>query len=270
MIYVPDNSRKSKAIARTTHLGIAAHHDDLEIMAFHGIIECLSSDEKWFGGVICTDGSKSPRSGPYTRTSDSQMAAIRIEEQNKAADLGKYSLVSHLGIDSRKVKEITDSSLMKELQQIIVKSEPDVIYTHNPADRHATHIAVLQATVAALRSIAYLPTEFYGCEVWRDLDWLSPEDKFLLNVSGEDELAAQLLAVFESQVSGGKDYVAATLGRRAANATFSESHRVDDADQVSVAIDLLPLLQDHNLEIIDFIGDKISHFRADVMKKLSR
>ena len=38
-IYVPDGKSVVAALKRVTHLGIGAHQDDLEFMAFHGILE---------------------------------------------------------------------------------------------------------------------------------------------------------------------------------------------------------------------------------------
>jgi LmbE family N-acetylglucosaminyl deacetylase len=55
----------SEALARITHLGIGAHQDDLEFMAFHGILACFRMrDDRWFGGVTCTNGAGSSRTGP--------------------------------------------------------------------------------------------------------------------------------------------------------------------------------------------------------------
>ena len=53
-IFVPDNAAPADALARTTHLCIAAHQDDIEIMAYHGIAECFGSKDKWFSGVVVT------------------------------------------------------------------------------------------------------------------------------------------------------------------------------------------------------------------------
>ena len=36
-LFVPDGLEMPAALSRTTHLAIAAHQDDLEIMAYHGI-----------------------------------------------------------------------------------------------------------------------------------------------------------------------------------------------------------------------------------------
>ena len=37
-IYVPDGFPVDVALSRTTHLAVSAHQDDIEIMAYHGIL----------------------------------------------------------------------------------------------------------------------------------------------------------------------------------------------------------------------------------------
>ena len=66
-IFVPDGKSVADALKRITHLGIGAHQDDLEFMAFHGILECFARDQKWFGGVTCTNGAGSSRTGAYAQ-----------------------------------------------------------------------------------------------------------------------------------------------------------------------------------------------------------
>ena len=83
-IFVPDGSPVAAALARTTHLCIAAHQDDIEIMAWHGIAECHDSKDRWFTGVVVTDGSGSPRAGKFANHNDEQMKAVRREEQRAA------------------------------------------------------------------------------------------------------------------------------------------------------------------------------------------
>ena len=50
-------------------------------------------------------------------------------------------------------------------------------------------------------------------------------------MSGRDELAARLAAVFASQIEGGKRYDLAEQGRRRANATLLAPRQVDEADR---------------------------------------
>lgn len=271
-IFVPDGRSVAAALKRITHLGIGAHQDDLEFMAFHGILECFASDKKWFGGVTCTNGSGSSRAGAYKKYSDAQMMAVRRAEQNQAASTGQYGVMIQLDYPSSAVKSAADQSLKQDLKKILVVTKPAVVYTHNPADKHDTHIGVVIAALQAMRELprGQRPKRVIGCEVWRNLDWLPDAEKVLMDVSGRDNLAAALNGVFDSQIAGGKRYDLATLGRRAANATFFESHATDAANQLIFGTDLTPLVADESTDIVDFVCGFIDRFRDDVKTKLSQ
>ena len=105
MIYIPDGLEEQTAVARTTHLAIAAHQDDIEFMAYAPIAECFGSSDKWFGAVVVTDGAGSPRSGIYADYTDEEMKEVRIVEQKKAAFVGEYSFLALLGIPRRQSKK---------------------------------------------------------------------------------------------------------------------------------------------------------------------
>ena len=91
-----------------------------------------------------------------------------------------------------------------------------------------------------------------------------------MDVSGHDNLAAALNGVFDSQIAGGKRYDLATLGRRAANATFFESHATDKATQLIFGMDLTPLVADDDARHRGFVTGFIEKFQADVQDKLNR
>lgn len=270
-MFIPDAVAPAEALARTSHLGIGAHQDDLEFMAFHGISTCYEQDLAWFGGITCTDGSGSARTGVFADKTDAEMMAIRAEEQRRAAELGQYSFMAQLGFASATVKNPDAcGELVDALEKYLLRAQPEVVYTHNPADRHATHRAVLQSVVEAIRRIppCSRPRKVYGCEVWRDLDWLEAEDKIALDVSGHPDLARRLNGCFESQILGGKDYGKAVIGRRHANATFHDSHAVDAVDQLWFAMDLTPLIEEDGPEMDVFVGAKIDRFRKSVLDQL--
>ena len=271
-IFIPDGKLVGEALSRVTHLGIGAHQDDLEFMAFHGILECFDRDDQWFGGVTCTDGAGSARSGPYAAFTDGRLMEIRRQEQNTAATVGEYGAMIQLDYPSSAVKSSTDPSLKEDLIEILTATRPEVVYIHNPADKHDTHVGV---TVAALRAMREMPRDLrpkkvIGCEVWRDLDWLPDSRKMLMDVSGGDHLAAALNGVFDSQIAGGKRYDRAILGRRAANASFFESHATDSATQLIFGLDLTPLVIDETRDIVGYVCDLIDEFNADVRDKLGK
>ncbi len=253
---------------KTTHLAIGAHQDDIEIMAQHGILTCFDHSDLTFSAVVCADGAGSPRKGIYEKYTDDQMMVVRAEEQNKAAKIGNYGQMISLKYPSNFIKDLTDQRLTENIKNVIKELKPQVIYTHNPADKHDTHVAVCLRTIEALKEINYKPEAFYGCEVWRGLDWLQDEDKVALDVSGHPALRAALLGVYDSQIDGGKRYDVATLGRFAANATFYESHHTDHSEALSYAMNLLPLLEELNVET--YIKDCIDHFVLDITQRIAK
>jgi LmbE family N-acetylglucosaminyl deacetylase len=271
-IFVPDGKSEAEALKRTTHMGIGAHQDDLEFMAFHGILACYANTEKWFGGVTCTNGSGSSRTGPYAGTTDAEMMAIRRQEQNTAAIIGQYGIMIQLDYPSSAVKSATDPALKDDLKQILAEARPEIVYTHNPADKHDTHVGVVVAALQAMRELPreQRPAKVWGCEIWRNLDWLPDGEKVLMDVSGRDNLAASLNGIFDSQIVGGKRYDLATAGRRSANATFFESHATDKTTQLIFGIDLSPMVQDESIDILDFVLGFADRLKADIRQRLGK
>jgi LmbE family N-acetylglucosaminyl deacetylase len=269
-LFIPDGQPAGDALSRITHLGIGAHQDDLEFMAFHGILACFAKDDQWFGGVTCTNGAGSSRTGAYASFSDRQMMEIRRTEQNTAATVGGYGAMIQLDYPSSAVRSPADSGLKEDLKQILTATRPQVVYTHNPADKHDTHIGVTVAALLAMRELPrdQRPQQVIGCEVWRNLDWLPDAHKVLMDVSGRDHLAAALNGVFDSQIAGGKRYDLGTLGRRSANATFFDSHATDASTQLIFGMDLTPLVANDTTDIADYVANFISQFMLDVTSRL--
>lgn len=260
------------SFSRVTHLGVGAHQDDLEIMAAHGILNCYQNADQWFAGVVCTDGSGSARDGEYKDYSDQQMQEVRQKEQLQASEFGQYSFIAQLGYTSSEVKCVESKHLREDIKNLIAKSKPSVIYTHNIFDKHDTHVAVVVNVIEALRELPadMHPKKFYGCEVWRALDWLPESYKVGLDVSGGEDLIAKLISYHRSQVVGGKRYDLATLGRMKSNATYAESHSVDEAQSMWFAVDLSPLLSDVHLDINEYAKTILNSFVEDVSDKITR
>jgi LmbE family N-acetylglucosaminyl deacetylase len=271
-VFVPDGLAAGEAFRRVTHLGIGAHQDDLEIMAFHGIEKCFDSQDLWFGGVTCTKGGGSPRTGKYASYTDEAMAALRRREQEKAATLGEYGALVQLNYTSAQIKEVATGRLKSDLVRILRAARPEVVYTHNPADKHDTHLAVVFTVLAALRELpaAARPKTVYGCEVWRGLDWMDDKDKVALDVGGRETLSMALIGVYDSQVEGGKRYDLATIGRRRANASYFQSHATDEAEQVWFAMDLTPLVADDKIDVAGFVLGHVDKFRTSVENKIKK
>lgn len=263
-IFVPAGGDWRDALRSAAHLGIVAHADDLEFMAFHGIEEGRRGGGT-FAGVVLTDGAGSV-GGP------ADLAAIRRREQREAAEIGGYAVVIQLGLTSAQLRDPGDGTAQSLLGEILQHARPRTVYAHNPADRHDTHVAACLRTIDALRTLAEgcRPQRVYGCELWRDLDWLTGEDRVRLDCGRDADFTATLNAVFRSQLDGGKRYDLAVIGRRRAQATFDDPHRVDEAEMITLAMDLTPLVADPSLSVEKFTLAAIDRFRSDVRDRLAR
>jgi len=260
------------ALRRVTHLCVGAHQDDIEIMAHAGISDCLETPGRAFGGVVVTNGAGSPRTGKYASLTDEQMQAVRRDEQRTAAQLGRYAIQLQLAHPSAAVKQPGHPGVAADLDVLFQGCTPEVLYLHSPADKHDTHVAVLLRCLEALRRLpaGHRPRCVLGCEVWRDLDWLVDGDKMALDAGRHPELAAELLKAFDSQVTGGKRYDLAALGRRAANATFHTSHATDKVTGITWAIDLTPLVRDAALDLAAFTLAHVDRLRADIAARIAK
>jgi LmbE family N-acetylglucosaminyl deacetylase len=267
-VYVPDGTPIDAALARTTYLGIVAHPDDLELLALPWIAECRDRDSRWFTGVICADGARSPRRGRFSSLSDDEMARVRINEQRRAAELGRYGALVPLSLPSVEVQRV--EVLTHLLDEYLRDADASMIITHDPFDRHPTHAAVTRAVVAAVRQLSprARPSKLLGVEGWRSLDWVPRDALVAVDCSGAGTLGRELLKCFESQIEGGKPYDRAAEGRRRSNAVFADPYRIDDRGEVVLAVDLTPLLDDDGPSLDDFAAGLLERFGREVRSGL--
>jgi LmbE family N-acetylglucosaminyl deacetylase len=197
------------------------------------------------------------------------MRALRRKEQEKAAILGQYSAVVQLDYPSATARNLADPNPGQDLHEIFSRCVPDVVYTHNPADKHETHVAVTLRVIRAIRKFPAdkRPKRMYGCEVWRGLDWMPDRDRVGLDVGADPALAKKLLRTFASQVEG-KSFVDGTIGRRQGNATFDGPREHDRFEGLTYAMDLTPLIKQDELNVADYVMTYIERFKEDVAAKL--
>jgi len=271
-IFVPCGGDATAALARTTHLCVIAHQDDIEINAYPAVVDCYGRADRFFTGVVMTNGAGSARTGKFAHVTDAEMQDIRREEQREAARLGAYNLQLQLGHPSADVKQAGHAGVAADLTAIFGACRPQVVYLHQPADKHDTHVACFLRCIGALRALPRerRPARVIGVEGWRNLDWLADDEKVAMDASANPELAEKLIAVFASQIAGGKRYDLAAMGRRLANATFFASHATDTTDALSFAMDLTPLVHDDTLSAADFTLRHIDRLRADVAGRIKK
>jgi LmbE family N-acetylglucosaminyl deacetylase len=271
-IFIYDNTPVEKAIGRTTHMAISAHQDDIEIMAYDGIQRCFGKADEWFMAVVVTNGAGSPRNGIYQNYSGEEMKRVRKMEQKKAAFVGEYGSLAMLDYESSEVKDKDNRDTIGDIKELIANARPKVIYTHNLADKHSTHVGVALKVIKAIRELPndLRPEKLYGCEVWGKMDWINDNEKVSFNASDHPNIAQSLLGVFDSQICGGKRYDQAVCGNRQSNATFSSSFNVDRYSALIYGMDLTPLVKNESIDISDYIKGYIERFCEDVTGRIRK
>ena len=217
-------------------------------------------------------GAAPPRDNLYKEYTDEEMRIVRFKEQKKAAVVGEYAAQVMLDFPSRSIKDASRPESVTDITALLQATRPKYVFTHNLADKHDTHVAVACRVISAIRSLPATerPQKLYGCEVWRDLDWMVDEDKAAFDLTGHENLQAALLGVFDSQICGGKRYGLASMGRRCANATYFASHGLDLTLGLSYGMDLSLLIADTSKDTAEFVLEHIRHFASDVKSRLER
>src|SRR5512145_2292837 len=110
-VFIPDGTSWEAASTRVTHLVVAAHADDVELMAWHAVLHA-----EGLAAVIVTDGRGSN---------------TRLLEQKRAASLGNYAAVIWLAHASADVRQACPS-LASDLNAVLSAVRARWVYTHNP------------------------------------------------------------------------------------------------------------------------------------------
>ena len=259
-IFVPDGSSTETALSRVTHLWIGAHQDDAEVADYYGIRKCYESKDEHFCAITLANGRGSPLVGEFANMDAEEMVEVRRHEQIEAAIIGKYSAVIQTMFPSRIICDKEETAVTSDLVALI-RQMPNlkVIHTHNPADKHDTHVAVACRVKEALQQLPERLSQLSvnGIEVWRKLDWMvdhitdnngskiSNPGKVMLDVSANPASAPNLdidvLLPFRSQNTT-RDYAIGSQASRESNGVFGIPHDTCQATRVTIAMDLMPAI----------------------------
>jgi LmbE family N-acetylglucosaminyl deacetylase len=154
-------------------LYIGAHPDDPDFGAA-GTMARFVDEGACVRIVIVTDGSEG---GEDPSVPDKELTEIRYQEQSDAARVLGVQEVVFLGYPDGRVSHTID--LRRDLTRQIRKHKPELVLTHTPVINldariggyHADHLAVGQATLAAVYPGARNPRAFReladeGLEAW--------------------------------------------------------------------------------------------------------
>ena len=234
-----------EVLPKCDSIHIGAHQDDAEIGGgiFHPDVDLSLA-----AVVVVTDGAGVPVPDDLKDTiKPEQIPGVRCDEQLLAGEICGCRAVACLNLPSKLAKVYDpDGPAAVTIRKMLQVKPFKLVATHNPFDRHATHVGVGVHVINELRKLApdKLPTRAIGIEVWGSLDTFPASGLQIVPIQASIEL--QLAAISAFQIANkGKNYPWAAVGRRLQNVTMAESHSVDPAGAVTACHfwDLLPMVQ---------------------------
>ena len=185
-----------KSALKSENIGVFAHPDDAEISSG---LPMLGAKNGWLT-VIVTDGAMSVSHADLGEHSVKELVDIRWKEQCDAAVISKTPAI-HLSYPSAAVNGVMGLAKQAEVVSVLaswVNTMPNIksIYTHNPIDKHPTHLGILNVLAGALYSERFNPKieEIYGMKVWGGVDAL-PEKQFKLFSTTDQEIIDKIEAM---------------------------------------------------------------------------
>ena len=251
----------------TNLLAIAAHHDDIEVMAMDGILKAYGSKKYDFYACVLGDGANCIKSGKYADVSDKEMMEARNQEQTRASQIGEYEKLVMLKHSQEELENDEKGKIGKELRELILDVKPDIIYTHNIFDKNPAHRITCKRVIDAILSLDEddRPRLVYGCELFRSLDWLPDKYKVVFDLSENKELQSRLIGVYDTKIEQFKNYNKAIVGRKMAHAAFGSSVGDGDEDKlIWYGINLTPVVA-KNIDLKDYCTRILSDFNKEML-----
>jgi LmbE family N-acetylglucosaminyl deacetylase len=124
-----------------------------------------------------------------------------------AANEAKFKIVGFLRKPNLRMQEISTLDLVKEINNVIDKVKPQVIFTHHPGDLNSDHRICYEAVVTACRPFSTnLIEHIYAFEVPSSSEWApslgfpSFEPNYYVNIQDEITEKLRLLQFYEYEM----------------------------------------------------------------------
>ena len=150
-------------------LVVAAHPDD-EVLGCGGTAARLSQEGHAVHIAIMAEGITS-RHAQRDQADAQQLSRLHQQAHSAAAKIGAQDVVLFKLPDNR-LDTVPLLEVVKLVEDLVDKFEPEVIYTHHPGDLNIDHEVVHRAVLTATRPMAGHPVrEIYAFEVPSSTEW---------------------------------------------------------------------------------------------------
>lgn len=185
-------------------LVVAAHPDD-EVLGCGATIARLANEGQDVHIAIIGEGFTS-RSATTQDTNADQVKLLRQQAQAAASLLRAKDVVFFKLLDNR-LDTLPLLDVVKLIEDLVEKLQPEVIYTHHPGDLNIDHSVVHRAVLTATRPMPGQPVrDIYAFEVPSSTEWafqrVEPafRPNVFLDVSATLEIKIQAMSCYKSEV----------------------------------------------------------------------
>lgn len=185
-------------------LVIAAHPDD-EVLGCGGTIARLAKEGHQVYIAILGEGITS-RYAQREQVNRALVKGLRARSRRTAKLLGARDLFPY-GMPDNRFDTVPLLDVVKVIERLVKRLQPQVIYTHHGGDLNIDHAVVYRASVTATRPVAGCPVkEVYAYEVPSSTEWAFQRlesifrPNVFVDVSPIIETKIQAMQIYASEV----------------------------------------------------------------------
>ena len=146
-------------------LVVAAHPDD-EVIGCGGVIARHVMDGDLVNVLFISDGVGSRKQASLTDLRE------RKEASKRAQKILGFKSATFLDLPDNKLDSIPLIKIIQQIENILAKFKPTIVYTHSCSDLNVDHRITYDATVTACRPIpSSFVRELYSFEIMSSTEW---------------------------------------------------------------------------------------------------
>jgi LmbE family N-acetylglucosaminyl deacetylase len=180
-------------------LVIAAHSDDEALGCAGTMAKHIAAGDK-VHVIFMTNGVSSRSDTSNSDIENRQTAA------QKSADILGITSMEHFGFPDNKMDTTPLLDIIKSIENVINKLQPEIIYTHHIGDLNIDHQITHKAALTACRpQPGFCVKEIYAFEVLSSTEWQIPEylpftPNVYIDVSNQIEIKRKSLEAYSDEM----------------------------------------------------------------------